>query len=85
VRDCAIGCSGGSDEPFILQRRPDHSFEDCRLKIVVIALIGATAIAGIGIAAHAGSRDDRAEIGRVGLVKASKPAMMASAVQFATR
>jgi hypothetical protein len=67
----------------------NHSFysvdRTTHLKIVVIALIGAAAIAGIGIAAHSGSRDDRAEIGRVGLAKAGRPAMVASAVQFATR
>ena len=67
----------------------NHSFysvdRTTHLKIVVIALIGATAIAGIGIAAHSGSRDDRAETGHAGIVKAGRPAMVASAVQFATR
>jgi hypothetical protein len=68
----------------------NHSFysvdRTTHLKIVVIALIGATAIAGIGIAAHAaGSRNDRAESGHAGIVKAGSPAMVASAVQFATR
>jgi hypothetical protein len=67
----------------------NHSFysvdRTTHLKIVVIALIGATAIAGIGIAAHAGSRNDRAETGHAGIVKAGSPAMVASALQFATR
>jgi hypothetical protein len=67
----------------------NHSFysvdRTTHLKIVVIALIGATAIAGIGIAAHAGSRDDQAEARQVSVVKAGRPAMVASAVQFATR
>ena len=69
--------------------RMNHSFysvdRTTHLKIVVIALVGATAIAGAGIAAHAGSRDDRAETGHVSVVKAGRPAMVASAVPFATR
>lgn len=67
----------------------NHSFYSAdrttHLKIVVIALIGATAVAGIGIAAHSGSRDDLAGATHAGLFKAGKPAIMASGIRLAAR
>ncbi len=67
----------------------NHSFytadRTTHSKIVIVALICATAVAGIGIAAHSRRGDDRAEAARVGIIDAGKPAMMASRVQLATR
>ncbi len=59
----------------------NHSFysvdRTTHSKIVVIALIFATAVAGIGITARAGG-DGAAEARHVSVIKAGKPAMMAS-------
>jgi hypothetical protein len=67
----------------------NHSFysvdRTTHLKIVVIALIGATAIAGIGIAAHSNADESLARTERAGIIKPGKPAMMASSIQLAVR
>lgn len=54
-------------------------------KIVIVALICATAVAGIGIAAHSRPGDDAAGAASVSAIHAGKPAMMASDIQFAIR
>ena len=52
-------------------------------KIVIVALICATAVTGIGIAAHSRPGDEAAGAARV--IDAGKPAMMASRIQIAVR
>lgn len=67
----------------------NHSFysvdQTTHLKIVVIALIAATATAGIGIAARSGGGDGWAASEQVSVIKAQKPAMIASGNQSAIR
>jgi hypothetical protein len=67
----------------------NHSFysvdRTTHLKIVAIALIGATAVAGIGIAAHSSGSDRFAQTDRVSVIKAQTPAMIASDNQSAIR
>lgn len=54
-------------------------------KIVVVALMFATAVAGIGIAAHSSAGDGLEQAQHVGIIKAGKPAMVASGSQVAVR
>jgi hypothetical protein len=54
-------------------------------KIVVVALMIATAVAGIGIAVHSGPSDSLEQAHHVGIVKAGKPAMVASGAETAVR
>ena len=54
-------------------------------KIVVVALIFATAAAGIGIAAHSSAGDGLEQTRHVSVIKAGKPAMVASGSQVAVR
>jgi hypothetical protein len=64
----------------------NHSFYSAdrttHSKVVVIALICATTVAGIGIAAHSRGVDNPGEAAHPG---AGRPAVMASAVQVALR
>jgi hypothetical protein len=66
----------------------NHSFysvdRTTHLKIVVIALIGATAIAGTGIAARTGS-EGLTETAHASVIKLGSPAMTASPIQLAIR
>lgn len=55
------------------------------LKIVALALMGATAVAAICIAAHSGRSDGLAQAERVPVVKAGKPVMVTSTIRFAVR
>lgn len=65
----------------------NHSFysadQSTHLKIVSLALIAATIVAGIGIAAHVGERPVRAD--HVYVVKAGKPAMVIATSEFTVR
>lgn len=54
-------------------------------KIVVVALMFATAVAGIGIAVHSGASDNLEQAHQVGVIKAGKPAMVASGAEVAVR
>jgi hypothetical protein len=65
----------------------NHSFYSVdramHLKIVAIALVAATAVAGISIAAH--SSNGLAQAEQVRIVKAGQPAAVASNPQFTLR
>jgi len=67
----------------------NHSFYSAdrttHSKIVIMALICATAVAGIGIAAHSRPGDGAAGAAHVRAIYAGKPAMMASGIQIAVR
>ncbi|MGO8910998.1 MAG: hypothetical protein ACLQDM_16990 [Bradyrhizobium sp.] len=54
-------------------------------KIVVIALMFATAVAGIGIAVHTTGSGGMEQAQHVGVIKAGKPAMVASGTEAAIR
>lgn len=65
----------------------NHSFysvdRTTHLKIVALALIAATAVAGIGVAAH--SSDGLAQAEQVRVVKVGQPATIAVYTQLAVR
>lgn len=54
-------------------------------KIVAVALIGATAVAWIGIAAHSSGGDGLTQRENVGVIQVHKAAMMTSNIQLAVR
>jgi hypothetical protein len=67
----------------------NHSFYSAdrttHSKIVVVALICATTVAGIGIAARSRGGDNPAGAAPVSSVDTGRPALMASAIQLAIR
>jgi hypothetical protein len=67
----------------------NHSFysidRTAHAKIVVVALIFATAVAGIGIAAHSSAGDGLEQARQVSVIKAGKPAMVASDTEITVR
>jgi len=67
----------------------NHSFysadRSTHLKIVVVALLAATAVAGIGITARVNSDDSYAEAQRVQIIKAGKPVMVTTSGQTVVR
>ena len=67
----------------------NHSFysvdRTTHLKIVALALIGATAVAGIGIAAHSSGSNGLARAEQVRVIKVGQPATIASNTQLAIR
>jgi len=67
----------------------NHSFYSAdratHLKIVVVALIAATAVAGIGISSRVNSSDSFAEAQRVQVIKAGKPVMVTTSGQTMVR
>ena len=67
----------------------NHSFysadRSTHLKIVVVALLAATAVAGIGITARVSTNDTFADAQRVQVIKAGKPVMLTTSGQTAVR
>lgn len=55
------------------------------LKIVTLALVAATAVAGIGIAAHVGDGDRLVRADQIHVVKAGKPVVVTATGQFIVR
>ena len=55
------------------------------LKIVVVALVAATAVAGIGITARINSGDQYADAQRVQVITAGKPVMVTTSGQTVVR
>jgi len=55
------------------------------LKIVVVALLAATAVAGIGITARVSASDQFADAQRVQVIKAGKPVMVTTSGQTMVR
>jgi len=54
-------------------------------KVVIVALICATAVAGVSIVAHSGCGNGLEQTQPVSVIKAGKPAMLASGLQLAIR
>ena len=67
----------------------NHTFysadRSTHLKIVVIALLAATAVAGIGISARVNTSDQFADAQRVQVIKAGKPVMITASGQTVVR
>jgi hypothetical protein len=67
----------------------NHSFYSAdrmtHLKIVVVALVAATAVAGIGITARVNGGYAVAQVDRAQIVKAGKPVMMTTSDQALVR
>ncbi len=67
----------------------NHSFYSAdrttHLKIVVVALLAATAVAGIGISSRISSGDQFADAQRVQIIKAGKPVMVTASGQTVVR
>jgi hypothetical protein len=67
----------------------NHSFYSAdratHLKIVVVALLAATAVAGIGITSRVSSSDQFADAQRVQIIKAGKPVMVTTSGQTVVR
>lgn len=67
----------------------NHSFYSAdrttHLKIVVVALVAATAIAGLSITARVQSGDDYAQAEQIQVIKAGKPMMMSTSEQSIIR
>lgn len=67
----------------------NHSFysvdRTTHLKVVTVALIGAIAVAGIGVAAHSSGSNGIARAEHVRVVKAGQPVMMTSNIQLAVQ
>jgi len=67
----------------------NHSFYSAdratHLKIVVVALLAATAVAGIGITARVNTGDTFADAQRVQIIKAGKPVMVTTSGQTVVR
>jgi hypothetical protein len=77
------------DQPDAAEAQMNHSFystdRTTHLKIVVVALIGATAVAGIGIAAHSNDGEGLGRAERVSVLRVGRPAMTATNIQLAVR
>ncbi|ETR76753.1 signal peptide protein [Afipia sp. P52-10] len=67
----------------------NHSFYSAdratHLKIVVVALVAATAIAGVGITARINGGDTYAQTDRIQVIKAGKPVMVTKTDQSVVR
>lgn len=67
----------------------NHSFYSAdratHLKIVVVALVAATAVAGVGVTARVKSGDTYAQADKIQVIKAGKPVMMTKTDQQVVR
>ena len=67
----------------------NHSFYSAdratHLKIVVVALVAATAVAGLGITARVKAGDTYAQSDRIQVIKAGKPVMVTTTDQALVR
>ena len=67
----------------------NHSFYSAdrmtHLKIVIVALVAATAVAGIGITAHVNTGASFAQVDRAQIIKAGKPVMVTTSGQAVVR
>lgn len=67
----------------------NHSFYSAdrttHLKIVIVALVAATAIAGLGITARVNGGDSYAQTDRIQVIKAGQPMMMTTSGQTVIR
>jgi len=67
----------------------NHSFysadRSTHLKIVVVALLAATAVAAVGITARVSTSDQFADAQRVQIIKAGKPVMLTTSGQTVVR
>jgi len=67
----------------------NHSFYTAdratHLKIVVVALVAATAIAGVGITARVNAGDTYAQTNQIQVIKAGKPVMVTKTDQSIVR
>lgn len=67
----------------------NHSFYSAdrttHLKIVVVALVAATAIAGLGITARVNGGDSYAQTDRIQVIKAGQPMMVTTSDQAVIR
>ena len=67
----------------------NHSFYSAdrttHLKIVIVALVAATAVAGIGVTARVSGGDTYAQADRTQIIKAGKPVMVTTSGQTQVR
>ena len=67
----------------------NHSFYSAdrttHLKIVIVALVAATAVAGIGVTARVSTNDTFAQADRAQIIKAGKPVMVTTSGQTQVR
>lgn len=90
----ALNLPGDGEDLSVTQRQAaeaqmNHSFYSAdrttHLKIVVVALVAATMIAGLGITARVNSGDSYAATDRIQVIKAGQPMMVTTSDQTVVR